>query len=130
MILCGYIRKLLSLVPLKRVSMSPIAKTRGDFTYMLNNTPCLPPKPVHDVPERALVVDPAHVALEVRSQERQLLVAPDRPQNVQGIREAVVGQGVVVLLKVSYQPNSPIPPHPTHASAKWATRAPSHRVEQ
>ena len=65
--------------------MSQIAKTREESTHMLNNAPCLPPKPVHDVPERALVVDPAHVALEVRSQERQLLVAPDRTKNVQSI---------------------------------------------
>lgn len=68
------------------------------MTYVLGDTPPFPPKPVHDIPERALVVHPAHVALEVRLDEGQLLAAPDRAEDVKCVVEAVLGHGVVVLI--------------------------------
>ena len=64
---------------------------------MLNNTSSLPPKPVHNVAKRALVVHPAHVALKVCLQEGQLLTAPKGTKNIQGVGKAVLGHGVVVL---------------------------------
>lgn len=68
---------------------------------MLNDTPVLPPEPVHDLTQRALVVDPAHVTLVVRSQECKLLATPEGAENVQGSFEAILCHGVVVLLSPS-----------------------------
>jgi len=64
---------------------------------MLNNTPALPPIPIHHLPKASRpIVQPALRVLERRPQRRDVLAVPNRAQNVPCAVESVLRSRVVV----------------------------------
>lgn len=70
----------------------------GNGSYMFSNAAALPPKPIDDrTHTTGLVVDPAHVSVECRSEKSLLNSSPDTAEDVPSAHEAVLGKRVVVL---------------------------------